>query len=304
MTNHANAPVSGIKTNYVYFLFDPTMNLAKIGHSTTPGSRISHLSNCHPGIDLSRSVLLEADTRALEFVLHAVFSESRRSLSVYADGHTEWFDAAVFDEALNFAKYVGKVRGKDYRITQDLTTLVEAHRRDSAAKWVRGATASAAPERLTPAASMALLAELAAERAEHCLEILSERDLDGLVTDGSRWAIERTTQRDREPELWTTARFSTDQWSSRLWAASKVAVSDSFDYGRIFNGFTGVTLLRHGDTASEFIHLPEGWRRHAENGDDEAKRNFFAPLVMALSELPLRVIDPGTGPFEMSSSTH
>lgn len=304
MTNHANVASSGIKTNYVYFLFDPTTNLAKIGHSTTPGSRISHLSSSHPGIDLSRSVLLEADTRALEFVLHAVFSDSRRSLAVYADGYTEWFDAAVFDEALSFAKYVGKVRGKEYRITQDLTTLVEAHRRDTAAKWVRGATEGAVTERLTPAAAIALLADLAAERAEHCLEILSERDLDGLVTDGSRWAIERTTQRDREPELWSAARFEPARWSSKLWAASTVAIPDSLGYGRAFNGFIGVTLEISEHTASEFIHLPEGWRSHAENGDDEAKRNFFGPLAQALADLPIRVIDPGTGPFETSSSTH
>lgn len=304
MTNHDNATVHGIKTNYVYFLFDPTTNLAKIGHSTTPGSRISALASCYPGIDLSKSAMVEADTRALEYVLHAVFSNARRTVALYADGYTEWFDAGIFDEALSFAKYVGQVRGKDYSVTQDLNSLVETHRRESAAKTVPGGAPRPTLERLTPEASLALLAEVAAERAEGFLEILAERQIDGLVTDGDNWAIERSVERHIEPELWTQDRFSTARWSSRLVTAATVIVPGSKQHGRSFNALTCVTLERDHDSAQEFIHLPHNWRALSTGEADLPKRNFFAPLAESLLELPVRRVAAGSGPFASCTADH
>lgn len=297
MTYRIDAAVQSPKANYVYFLLDPTTNLAKIGHSSTPGSRICALASRYPGIDLSRSAMVETDTRALEYVLHAVFSNSRRSVEGAIDGYTEWFDASVLDEALSFTTHVGRVRGKDYPVIRDLTGVVEAHRREAAANWGAGATQRTPSERLSPEASLALLAEVAAERAEDCLEILAERPIDGLVTDGHNWAIERSVERHLEPELWTQERFSPTRWSSRLMTAATVVVSGGEDYGRSFSALTGVTLDRGHDTAQEFIHLPGDWQALATGDTDLAKRNFFAPLAEVLSELPVRQVAAGAGPF-------
>lgn len=304
MTNQPNAAVPGIKTNYVYFLFDPSTNLVKIGHSSTPGSRVSTLTGRYPGIDLSRSALVEADTRALEYVLHAVFSHSRQSFPVSVDGGTEWFDARIFDEALSFAKYVGEVRGQDYSITHDLTQLVDGHRRETAARWVAGSDDRSVQQRLTPETAMALLADVASERAEDCLEILAERQVTGLVTDGNQWAIERTVERHLEPELWTEARFSPQRWSSRLTAAATVVAPGCEVYGRSFCALTGVTLERDPDTAQEFIHLPHNWRALSTGEADLPRRNFFAPLAEFLLELPVRRVAAGSGPFASCTADH
>lgn len=288
---------SGQSVSFVYFLLDRSTGLAKIGHSSNPASRISALASRHRGIDLKRSAMVETDTRALEYVLHAVFSKSRRRVDGYVDGYTEWFDASIFDEALSFTAHVGSVRGKDYPVTRDLTEVVETHRREAGAKWVGGAMERMPAQRPSAEAFLALLAEVAAERAEDCLEILAEQHIDGLVTDGHNWAIERSVERHIEPELWTQERFSPARWSSRLMTAATVVVSGSEDYGRSFSALTGVTLDRGRDTAQEFIHLPSDWQELAVGDTDLAKRNFFAPLAEVLSELPVRQVAAETGPF-------
>jgi hypothetical protein len=79
--------------------------------------------------------------------------------------------------------------------------------------------------------------------------------------------------------------------------AATVVVSGGEDYGRSFSALTGVTLDRGHDTAQEFIHLPGDWQALATGDTDLAKRNFFAPLAEVLSELPVRQVAAGTGPF-------
>lgn len=300
MSLQSQAHSFGEKRKFVYFLQDPTTGRVKIGHTRSPGARISTLASRHPGIDLASSVLIETDTRALEYVLHGVFKYAHRPLAAYADGGTEWFNAAVFDEAVAFAQSIGEIRGKCYPIIRDLTELVEAHRRKIAEQWADSGRKTAVTTPLPRDASLAALAGAAVERAAHCIAILGERGLECLVTDGLHWAIERVVDRDDEPEYWTDAWRAPHSWANRLWIASHVVGPDGPDYGRSFHGFIGTTFVRAGDNAREFVHLPNRWQQLAARGDQSAESRFFGHLQETLAGLKVRYVPIDADPFGVS----
>lgn len=285
------------KRKFVYFLQDPSTGRVKIGHTRSPGARISTLASRHRGIDLASSVLIETDTRALEYVLHGVFKYAHRPLAAYSDGGTEWFDAAVFDEAVAFARSVGEVRGKDYPLIRDLTELVQEHRRTIAERWSKCDRQATVPGPLPREASLAALADAAAERVAHCIDILGERSLECLVTDGLHWAIERVVKRHDEPECWTDARRTPHSWVNRLWIASYVFGPDGPGYGRSFHGFIGTTFVCAGDNAREYVHLPNRWKELTESGDQTAESLFFGKLQEALAGLTVRYVPSDAEPF-------
>ena len=300
MSLQSQAHSFGEKRKFVYFLQDPVTGRVKIGHTRRPGARISSLASRHPTIDLANSALIETDTRALEYVLHGVFKYAHRPLAVYSDGGTEWFDAAVFEDAIAFAKSVGEVRGKDYPLIRDLTEMVQMHRSKSAERWAMDVRQTAVPAPLPRDASLYALADAAFERVMHCIDILGERGLECLVTDGLHWAIERVVDRDDEPEYWTDAWRAPHSWANRLWIASHVVGPDGPDYGRSFHGFIGTTFVRAGDNAREFVHLPNRWQQLAARGDQSAESRFFGHLQETLAGLKVRYVPIDADPFGVS----
>lgn len=91
---------------YIYFLVHASHERFKVGISTNPLSRWTRIQP-HAEIDFAASLVFDvrSDVRAgwAEEWIHRELSRSRFEMPSHLDGHTEWFDYSVFDDARAFA---------------------------------------------------------------------------------------------------------------------------------------------------------------------------------------------------------
>lgn len=284
--------------HWVYLLDDPENERVKIGYSSTPCSRIAFLSGKHPEIDLANSVMIETDLRQLEYIVQRTFDAFRLPRSKNKDDGTEWFDRSIRHAALELARHIGRVRGHEYPVHRDLTAFAAAGRQQKATNAANRANGGQCSPWLSPAERLAELAEVAADCADVFVQILGERQLDALVTDGTRWAIARTFKRESEPEMWTDECFAWTRWVNRLGLAAHVTSRSSPGDGRSFYGVTGTRVDRHEHVGTEYIHLHDAWQAWAAGDEASAEARFFAPVAEALAGLPVRTVQPGAVPFD------
>lgn len=284
--------------HWVYLLDDPANERVKIGYSSTPCTRIAFLSGQHPEIDLASSVMIETDLRQLEYIVQNTFDAFRLPRTKIRDGETEWFDRSIRNAALDLALHIGRVRGKEYPVHQDLNSFAAAGRQQKAARIAGRACGKQRSTWRSAAEQQAELAEVATDCAEIFVQILSERRLDALVTDGTRWAIARTFKHENEPEMWTDEFFSWTRWANRLSLAAHVTSRIRPGDGRSFYGVTGTRVDRGERMGTEYIHLPDAWQTFAAGDETSVEARFFAPVAEAMGGLPVRWVPPGAKPFD------
>ncbi len=284
--------------HWVYLLDDPTNERVKIGYSSTPCTRIAFLSGQHPEIDLANSVMIETDLRQLEYIVQNTFDAFRLPRTKIRDGETEWFDRSIRHAALELALHIGRLRGKEYPVHQDLNSFAAAGRQQKAARVAGRACGGQRSTWRSAAEQQAELAEVATDCAEVFVQILSERRVDALVTDGTRWAIARTFQRENEPEMWTDEFFAWTRWANRLGLAAHVTSRSRPGDGRSFYGVTGTRVERHEHVGTEYNHLHDAWQAWAAGDEASAETRFFAPVAEALADLPVLRVQPGAVPFD------
>lgn len=294
---HTGAENRADAGHWVYLLDDPKNERVKIGYSSNPCARLAALSSRHPSIDLSSSVMIESDLRQLEYIVQKTFESFRQPLSRYQEGGTEWFDRNILDEAIELARHIGRVRGQEYPVHRDLTAFAAAGRQVKTGtarcrNWRQGFARS------SPDVLEAELVDAALECAAVCAEILAERELDALITDGSHWAVLRTFNRDDEPEMWESGFFETTRWANRLWISSHVTSRRHPGDGKSFHGFIGVRTELEDQRGSEWLYLPNDWQAHAGRSNGSVKAHLFGVISTALSSLPIRNVLHGTAPFD------
>lgn len=70
-------------------------------------------------------------------------------------------------------------------------------------------------------------AELAFDRVSVLIDVLAEKDLDGLVNYRDQYYLVRTVKREEEPEAWITGSSPlSTAWSKRVAAAADIALDD------------------------------------------------------------------------------
>lgn len=284
--------------HWVYLLDDPANERVKIGYSSTPCSRLAFLSSRHPEIDLANSVMIETDLRQLEYIVQNTFDAFRLPRTKIRDGETEWFDRSIRNAALELARHIGHVRGREYPVYRDLTSLAAAGRQQKAARDANHSCGGRRSTRQSYFEHLAELAEVATDCAEIFVQILSERCLDALVTDGTRWAITRTFKHENEPEMWTDELFAWTRWANRLWLAAHVTSRSRPGDGRSFYGVTGTRVDRGERMGTEYIHLPDAWQTFAAGDETSVEARFFAPVAEAMGGLSVRWVPPGAKPFD------
>ena len=210
---------------YLYLLPIQDRTRIKIGRSIDPLDRIAGFQNIYPEIDLTRAVIIAVDSHRIETVLHTIFESRRQKLSSRRDGYTEWFNGDFIDEVIELCQHVAYYRGVDYQIIPNVETHLQEYRQ-------RNPLAGLRQPRLTRAQSQARqieirrqMADLAIESALQFIEVLMEKDFDGLVRHGDRYYLVRTVLRQDEPEYWNDdATTLISAWDQRLLRAAEVSI--------------------------------------------------------------------------------
>lgn len=219
----SGAPTVGLNHLYAIPMKDRTR--IKIGRSIDPLDRIAGLRPIYPEMDLSRAVIVGVDSHRIETVLHTIFESRRQKLPNRLDGYTEWFNGDFIDEVIELCLHVAHYRGVHYPIIRN----VEAHLQEYCE---RNPLAGLRSPRLTRAQSEARkieisrqMADLAIETALQFIEVLMEKEFDGLVRHGDQYYLVRSVLRQEEPEYWNeNATMPVSAWDQRLLRAAEVSI--------------------------------------------------------------------------------
>lgn len=270
---------------FLYLLDDREAGLVKIGHTAHPWRRVATVASRYPGIDLAQSLLLEVDTRQLEFIVHSAFSEVRRPRQDGGEGSTEWFERSILDEAIELCHYVGRLRGRAYVVQRDLRGLVSAARRKQAGELERR------NRPLSRAARLRCSPETAAQRF---LDILAERQIDAVVTDGELTLLRRRID-DDEPHRHGQRRDDPTRWAVRLFAAAEVVRPEC---PHNFHAITALPIQRCGDQYIEYLVLDDAWQDIVARQDDSPECRFLTPVAEVLAQLPTLRFPKGADLFQ------
>ncbi|WP_168734292.1 GIY-YIG nuclease family protein [Pseudothauera nasutitermitis] len=270
---------------FLYFLDDQESGLVKIGHTEHPWRRIATVAGRHLSIDLAESMLIEVDTRQLEFIVHSVFSDARRPRREGGEGSTEWFERSILPEAIELCHYVGQLRGRQYVVQRDLRGLVSTASRIRAREL----------ERRSRPLSRAVRQQCSPERAaQQFLAILAERTIDLVVTNGESTVLCRRVD-DDEPHRRGRRLDDPTRWAVRLYAAAEVVRPGS---KHNFQAITSLPVQRQGDHYIEYISLVDRWQNIVARQDDSPECRFLTPVAEALAKFPTRRLPKGRDVFD------
>lgn len=219
----SDAPTAG--RPYVYIL--PTLDRTriKIGRSIDPLDRISGLLNVYPEIDIARAVIVGVDTHRIETVLHTIFESRRQKLPNRLDGYTEWFNGDFIDEVIELCHHVASYRGVSYWITPNVETHLQTYRERNPLAGLRSPRLTRAQSQARQIEISRQMADIAIESAVQFIEVLMEREFDGLVCHQGRYYLVRTVCRREEPECWNeVATMPVSAWGQRLLRAGEVSI--------------------------------------------------------------------------------
>jgi len=218
-----DAPVVG--QPYVYVLPTKDRCSLKIGRSIDPLERIAGLVNVYPDVDLSRSIIICVDSHRIESVLHTTFESRRQKLPHRADGYTEWFTGDFVDEVVDFCQRIAHHRGGQYRIIKNVELHLQAYRQRNPLAGLRSPRLTRAQSQARQIEISRQMADLAIESALQFIEVLAEKEFDGLVRHGGQYYLVRTVYRQDEPEYWNEdATIPVSAWDQRLLCVAEVAI--------------------------------------------------------------------------------
>ena len=224
-TRNNSVAVEGGQTLYV--LSNSERTLGKIGRSRKPLDRIIGLMYANPEIDLNCSALIGIDTHRIETVLHTVFGKRRKPLDRRTDGYTEWFVGDIVEEVIEFCQHVGEKRGCQYPVTRGIEDIIRNYRNANPLAGRRAPRLSEKQSRARKEKIKREFSERAFDRVSGLIDVLSEKDLDGLANYRDQYYLVRTVEREEKPEAWETgASLQSTAWSKRVAAAADIALDD------------------------------------------------------------------------------
>ncbi len=210
---------------YVYIIPKQDRTQEKIGRSIDPLGRIAGLLPLNPEMDLSRAVIIGVDSHRIETVLHTVFESRRQKLPHRRDGYTEWFNGDFIDEVIELCQHVARCRGVHYPIFRNVDMHMQEYCKRNPFAGLRSPRLTRAQSEARKAEISRQMADLAIETALQFIEVLMEKEFDGLVRHRDQYYLVRSVLRQEEPEYWNeNAMTPVSAWDQRLLRAAEVSI--------------------------------------------------------------------------------
>ena len=226
-----NSCVHIVGLHYIYLLPSKDQNGIKIGKTDDPTARIPQLKKTYPDIDLAQSVLIAVDTSKVETILKIVFESRGRCVTHRLDGFTEWFDADIKEEVVDFCLCISECRRFPYAVQRGLQGLIDPCRNRSLPPEKRRRRVRQSERELKESGIVGQLCHLSGSLSYCFRQILSARYFDRVYRDGGEYFLARTVYREEEPECWESeSRYWASTWSRKIRDASEIRIKHDTSY--------------------------------------------------------------------------